>query len=219
MKSCLVLDDLPESQMWLARAAQASFSGVRVSTVGTLAEARAWLRSNPEPDLALIDLGLPDGSGIELIAQINASSPKTVCIVASIFDDNQHLIPALRAGAQGYLLKDQGWEVIAQALRGIVAGNPPLSPAIARKLLTQFRDSNASSAAAAEPGAASAVQLTTRETDVLRLIAKGLTMAEVGRDLNISTHTVSGYVKDIYRKLNISSRAEAAISARSLGLI
>jgi DNA-binding NarL/FixJ family response regulator len=222
MKSCLVLDDVPDAQAWLARAALASFPGIAVSAVANLAEARAWLAAHPMPDLALIDLGLPDGSGSDLIAEITNKSASTVCIVASIFDDNHHLIPALRAGAQGYLLKDQSWEVIAESLRGIVAGKPPLSPSIARKLLTQFRDAptpTLNAAASDAPSAPPRPRLTDRETEVLRLIAKGLTMSEVARDLGISAHTVSGYVKEIYRKLNITSRAEAAISARDLGLV
>ncbi|MDD5612722.1 MAG: response regulator transcription factor [Gallionella sp.] len=187
----------------------AVFPGIEWHCTGSLAEARAWLGTHPAPDLALIDLGLPDGSGVDLIAELNTTAPNTLCVVASIFDDNQHLFPALRAGARGYVLKDQTQSQIIELLKGISEGNPPLSPAIARKMLGYFQP-------VAEPAHP---QLTARETEVLRCIAKGLTMAEAAKLLTLSPHTVSGYVKDIYRKLNVSSRAEAALSARNMGLV
>ncbi len=209
MKTALILDDVPDSQIWLSQALTSAFPGIQLSTADNLKEARVWLTSQPAPELALIDLGLPDGSGTELIAELNRSAPQTLCIVASIFDDDQHLFPALRAGAQGYLLKDQPLPQIIDLLKGIVEGRPPLSPAVARKMLGYFK-----------PGPQpDHEQLTDRETEVLRCIAKGLTLPETARLLNLSPHTVSGYVKDIYRKLNVSSRAEAALTARNLGLV
>jgi DNA-binding NarL/FixJ family response regulator len=208
MKTCLLLEDVPEARDWLARAVAASFPGIEVATAASLAEARAWVASHAAPDLALVDLGLPDGNGVDFIAELNHKAPQCVCVVASIFNDDQHIFPALRAGAQGYLLKDQGQEAITELLQGIIAGRPPLSPAVARKLLSHFR-------VVPEPAIAS---LTERETEVLRLIARGLTTAEVARLLHISVNTVPSYVKEIYRKLNVSSRAEAALSARNMGL-
>lgn len=208
MKTCLLLEDVPEASEWLASAVRASFPGIEVASAASLAEARAWVDAHPTPDLALIDLGLPDGSGVDFIAELNQRAPQCVCVVASIFDDDQHIFPALRAGAQGYLLKDQGQEAITELLQGIIAGQPPLSPSVARKLLSHFR-------VIPEP---IATKLTERETEVLRLIARGLTSAEVARLLNISANTVPSYVKEIYRKLNVSSRAEAALTARNMGL-
>ncbi len=209
MKTCLLIEDVPEAAEWLAQAVLASFPEMSVSKAASLAEARAWLAANPAPGLALVDLGLPDGNGVDLIAELNYRAPKTVCVVASIYDDDQHIFPALRAGAQGYLLKDQGREAIAELLQGILAGRPPLSPAVARKMLSHFRVAPELAAPA----------LTERETEVLRLIAKGLTTAEVARLLSISANTVPSYVKEIYRKLNVSSRAEAALTARNMGLV
>jgi DNA-binding NarL/FixJ family response regulator len=208
MKTCLLLEDVPEASEWLTRAVRASFPGIQVSAVDCLAEARAWSARHPAPDLALVDLGLPDGNGADFIAELNYRSPNTICVVASIFDDDQHIFPALRAGAQGYLLKDQGQEAITELLQGIIAGRPPLSPAVARKMLSHFR---------VAPELVAPL-LTERETEVLRLIARGLTTAEVARLLNISVNTVPTYIKEIYRKLNVSSRAEAALTARNLGL-
>ncbi|HNA29408.1 MAG TPA: response regulator transcription factor [Thiobacillaceae bacterium] len=209
MKTCLLVEDVPEAAEWLARALETTFPGIQLERAANLAEARERLAARPEPELALIDLGLPDGNGVDFIAELNYRSPRTVCVVASIFDDDQHIFPALRAGAQGYLLKDQDLDAIVELLKGIVAGRPPLSPAVARKLLAHFR---------VAPEVA-APELTERETEVLRLIAKGLTTVEVARLLGISANTVPSYVKEIYRKLNVSSRAEAALTARNMGLV
>lgn len=204
-----ILEDLPESQSWLNRALQESFPGIRIGIADTLGEARRMLHAGPWPEIALIDLGLPDGSGVEIIELISRSSPGTLCVVASIYDDDGHVFPALRAGARGYLLKDQPVTAIMQSLQGIAAGAPPLSPAIARRMLSFF----------ARPPIEPSIELTARETEVLRLIAKGMTQAETARLLGISVHTVSGYVKDLYRKLNVSSRAEAALLARDMGIV
>lgn len=209
MKTALILDDVVDSQIWLSQALESAFPGITLHCSGNLAEARAWLEANATPDIALIDLGLPDGSGVEFISQLNRSSPDTVTIVASIYDDNQHLFPALRAGAQGYLLKDQPLLQIIDLLKGIADGRPPLSPAIARKLLGHFQPMP-------KP---EYERLTERENEVLQLIAKGMTLAETARLLGISINTISGYVKNIYRKLNVSSRAEAALTARNLGIV
>ncbi|HNN96158.1 MAG TPA: response regulator transcription factor [Pseudomonadota bacterium] len=208
-QTALIVEDLPDAQEWLARALQASFPGIAIARADTLHAARQTLSHPPAPQLVLIDLGLPDGSGIELIAELSRDSPATQCVVVSIYDDNAHLFPALRAGAQGYLLKDQPQKQIVELLQGITAGRPPLSPAIARKLLSFFQG--------ATPPQSEA--LTRRETEVLTLIAKGITQAEAARMLGLSTHTVCGHVKEIYRKLNVSSRAEAALTAQRLGLI
>lgn len=209
MKTALVVDDLLESRSWLGQALETAFEGIAIHAAGSLAEARTYLAQSPPPDLALIDIGLPDGSGIELISELSRAKAETLCLVASIFDDNKHLFPALRAGAQGYLLKDQPMAQIVDLLKGIAEGRPPISPSIARKMLAYFQPSP-------QPDHC---PLTEREKEVLRCIAKGLTLPETAQLLALSQHTVSGYVKDIYRKLNISSRAEAALTAHGLGLI
>lgn len=207
----LILEDIPESQAWLSQALEATFSGIIIACAYNLAEAREQLANGPKIDIALVDLGLPDGSGVDFIAELKYRSPDTLTIVASIYDDDGHVFPALRAGAGGYLLKDQPIHVIVQALQGIADDQPPLSPAIARRMLGFFQP--------AEVIPAERVQLTERESEVLRLIAKGMTQGECARLLGLSPHTVVGYVKEIYRKLNVSSRAEAALIARDMGLV
>ncbi len=204
-----ILEDLPESQQWLGQALVAAFPGITTQTASSVQEARGGLAGGCAPDVALIDLGLPDGSGVSIIEEIKKTRPNCLCVVTSIYNDDAHVFPALRAGATGYLLKDQPIAVIVQALQGIASGTPPISPAIARRMLAFFQP----------PAVPDVPVLTERETEVLRIIAKGLTQSECARLLELSPHTVSGYVKDIYRKLNVCSRAEAALVARDLGLV
>ena len=201
----LVVDDLADVRAWLAEALGAAFPGIEVDAVASLAEAMA--RIEPPPQIALVDLGLPDGSGTQLIEALQKRGAGTLCIVATVFDDDAHLFPALRAGAQGYVLKDRDRDALAGMLRGIASGQPPLSSSIARRLLRHF-----------QPMPQQA-DLTPRETEVLRLTAKGLTLNEVAEALGISRHTVSGYLKDIYRKLSVGTRAEAALEAARRGLV
>ncbi len=204
----LIVDDLPSSRDWLAQALHLAFPGIAIDSAANLADAARLIE--PPPPLALIDLGLPDGSGVQLIERLRGH---TLCIVATVFDDDAHLFPALRAGAEGYVLKDQNPDALADMLRGIAAGQPPLSPSIARRLLRHFAPAPQQAQAPAES------DLTPRETDVLRLTAKGLTRQEVAQLLQLSAHTVAGYLKDIYRKLSIGSRAEATLEAARRGLV
>ncbi len=205
----LVVDDLVEARQWLVTALQAAFPGIEVDTAGSLGEALAKIE--PPPALALIDLGLPDGNGTQLIEALRARGAETLCIVSTVFDDDAHLFPALRAGAHGYVLKDRDRDMLAGMLRGIAAGQPPLSPSIARRVLRHFQP--------LPTGPVDEAALTPRETDVLRLTAKGLTLQGVADALGISRHTVSGYLKDIYRKLSVCTRAEATLEAARRGLV
>jgi len=205
----LVVDDLAASRAWMRSALALAFPEAQVQEADSLAS--GLLALQPLPDIALIDLGLPDGSGIELIEVLRRGEPPPLCIVATVFDDDGHLFPALRAGAEGYLLKDQPAEAVAQALTGIAEGRPPLSPSIARRLLSHFRPTPAPQS--------EAIALTARETEVLQAIAKGYTVQQVAGLLSLSPHTVAGYLKEVYRKLAVSSRAEATLEAARRGLI
>ena len=205
----LVVDDLADVRAWLADALREAFPGIDVVLAASLGEAMAKLETSPQ--IALIDLGLPDGNGTQLIEALRKRDADTLCIVATVFDDDAHLFPALRAGAQGYVLKDRDRDALAAMLRGIVDGQPPLSASIARRLLRHFQP-------AVDAGEAQ-VPLTPRETEVLRLTAKGLTVGEVATVLALSRHTVSGYLKDIYRKLSVGTRAEATLEAARRGLV
>lgn len=208
----LVVEDLDEPRRWLAELLPQALPVVRVvDTAASLAQARALMAVHTY-GLALVDWGLPDGTGGELIVELLAAQPDAVVIVATIHDDDAHVFPALRAGATGYILKSQPAEVVIAQLRRIEQGEPALSPSIAARVLKHFHER---SVVEAKPQ----VLLTDREVDVLRLIAKGYKAAEVAQLLSLSSHTVTGYVRDIYRKLGISSRAEATLEAARRGLV
>jgi DNA-binding NarL/FixJ family response regulator len=204
----LILEDHPDARIWLSEAVLAAFPGIELATCTTLKDSLKNVEAR-SPHLALVDLQLPDGSGLDLIERLNAGHPDCIVVVATVYEDDSHLFSALRAGAHGYVLKDEPQDSVAHMLRGIVAGQPALSPKIARRLLNHFRP---------EPESA-AVRLTEREEDVLSLLAKGFTVKKVAELLEISPNTAAGYVKTIYRKLNISSRAEATLEATQRGLV
>ena len=217
----LIVEDLDEPRRWLAEILPRALPAVRrVDTAATLAEARDCMRLHAY-GLALVDWGLPDGTSEALIGELVAACPEAVVIVATIHDDDTHVFPALRAGASGYILKSQPADEVMAQLRRIEMGEPALSPSIALRVLRHFRAAPSAPAPPPAPPTAgpAEVKLTDREIDVLRLIAKGYRAPEVAPLLGITALTVSSYVRDIYRKLGISSRAEAAMEAARRGLI
>jgi DNA-binding NarL/FixJ family response regulator len=169
-------------------------------------------------DVALCDLGLPDGSGVEVVQALREKQPDVQSVVVTIHDDDEHLFPALQAGAFGYLLKEQSREQLAEQLHRISLGEPPLSPSIARRVIKYFTAQASQQPISQADSVTPHVQLTDRENEVLLRVAKGFTLPEIGVQLNLSRHTIADYVKQIYRKLNVSSRAEAALEAQRLGL-
>ena len=210
----LVLDDHAGARAWLAAAATQAFPAAVVTVTASLAEARAAIGTQPFA-LALLDLKLPDGTSLELLPQLHAAQPPTLCVMATIYDDDEHVFAALKRGAQGYVLKEQSRDQLAGMLRAMVDGQPPLSPAIARRLLRQFADPPPAVVAAK---AAADNPLSAREREVLSLIGKGYSVAQAAGALVMSPHTAHDHVRNIYRKLAIASRAEAAMAARDLGL-
>ncbi len=215
MKTILLLEDLPEIRVWLRKLVLQVFPGATISESSRVQDALA-LVAGVKFDLALIDLGLPDGSGVDVVTKLRDMQPDAQSVIVTIHDDDEHLFPALQAGAFGYILKEQARELITEQLQRISQGEPPLSPSIARRVMAYF-------SAKAKPTAASlnampVVNLTDRESEVLLRVAKGYTLPEIGVQLGLSRHTIADYVKQIYRKLNVSSRAEAALEAQRLGL-
>lgn len=210
--SVLILEDTADIRRWLAGLVTTAFPDVAVTEAATLAQAlhAAQARSF---DLALIDLNLPDGSGITLLQTLRKASPATYCVIATIFDDNENILRALQEGAHGYLLKDQPDDRLLACLQGILRGEPPLSPSVATRILGYFRQS-APPAAPEEKCC-----LSEREREILSLIAKGLSRAEIAKALGISPATVATHIGAVYRKLNISCRSEATVAAIRLGLI
>lgn len=210
MQCGFVLEDQPKAREWLLQALATAFPGIETKSTDRIATARVLLKT-VEPDIALVDLNLPDGSGIAIIEWLAQHRPNCQTIVSSIFADDVHLFPALRAGARGYLLKDQPQERIVAALQGIVGGEPPLSPAIARRLLKVF--------APAEDTVEADHKLSPRERETLSLIAKGYKLPDVATQLGVTRNTAAGFIKAVYRKLNVSTRAEATLEAARMGLV
>ena len=215
MTSILLLEDLPQIRTWLSSLVLQVFPDAQIAEAARVHDALG-LVSAIKFDLALVDLGLPDGSGVDVVGALREHQPETQSVVVTIHDDDEHLFPALQAGAFGYILKEQPRELITEQLQRISQGEPPLSPSIARRVMAYFT-------AKSKPQPASAhqvphVSLTDRETEVLLRVAKGYTLPEIGVQLTLSRHTIADYVKQIYRKLNVSSRAEAALEAQRMGL-
>jgi DNA-binding NarL/FixJ family response regulator len=203
MDQVLLVEDDTATRDWLA-ALLAGECGVQVAMAcGTVAEALAWLKTNPAVDIVLTDLGLPDGSGLEVIRE---ASRRTGCdvLVLSIFGDESNVLAAIDAGASGYLLKDGSLDSIREHLASLKNGGSPLSPRIARTLIRRTRQPQTLTVPA-EPGGL----LTDREHDVLTGIGKGFSYAEVATALKVSANTVRTHVRHIYEKLSVNSRTEA----------
>jgi DNA-binding NarL/FixJ family response regulator len=207
-RTALVVDDDAQARDWLHAALAQAFPQARIVEAGTLRESRVAIRTTP-PDLALIDLDLPDGSGVALIELLSRPPYRTISVVSTVFADDQHLFPALRAGAASYLLKDEAIDRLAELLLEIVQGKPALSAPITQRLLGYFH----------EPDAIASTGLTQREQEVLTLLAKGLTIGEVAGALALTANTVASYTKSLYRKLEVTNRAEATLEATRRGLI
>lgn len=219
MNSALIVEDMVETGKWLESVLLSAFPLRDLTICRNLRDTLAFLESQ-QPDLVLLDINLPDGSGLDLIPVIFNGNTKVYIVVTSILDDQNHILRALQAGAQGYLLKDLSKPVFIQKLRGILQGEPPLSPKIARKILHYFSQSPSNSIChVSEPLSKAECALSTREQEVLLLVGKGLSRREVAQALDLSDNTIATHIRNIYRKLNISSRAEAALEASRLGLI
>ncbi len=214
MKTVLLLEDLPEIRAWMKGLIMQVFPDAQISESARVHDALD-LVSAIKFDLALCDLGLPDGTGVDVVEKLRETQPECQSVVVTIHEDDDHLFPALQAGAFGYILKEQPRELITEQLQRISQGEPPLSPSIARRVMKYFATQAKQQA---EPDLLPHVQLTERESEVLLRVAKGFTLPEIGVQLGLSRHTIADYVKQIYRKLNVSSRAEAALEAQRLGL-
>jgi two-component system, NarL family, nitrate/nitrite response regulator NarL len=222
----LILEDNPVARSFLCRVVRESFSDtLAITEAGDLESARRQINltggaqglHGVDPfKLILVDLELPDGNGMELLAELS-QYPATK-IVTTLYSDDDHLFPALQCGADGYLLKEDRFEVLVEELQKIVRGQPPLSPAIARRLLTHFRELSTSRPVPIEKPA-DHERLTPRESEVLTYLSKGFTIKEIASLMGIKWFTVNDHIKSIYKKLNVSSRAEAAVLATKQGLV
>ncbi len=209
MKQVLIVEDVAETRHWLAGVVRGAFPESTIHQAATVAAARE-LGSRNTFDLALIDLGLPDGSGLDVLRALRQMAPSTLCVITTVVGDDSHIISALSAGAQGYLLKQQPAEQLSRQLIQLHEGIPALSPSIARRIMEHFRMTG--------PVADDDAGLSEREKQTLALIARGFRNADVAENLGIAESTVATHIKSIYRKLDISTRAEASWHATRLGL-
>lgn len=189
-------------------------------TASTVAEAQQALdqcrqREPAGPDVLLVDLGLPDGSGLNVIGYLKRFVPACEVMVVSIFGDEENVVAAIEAGAGGYLLKDTLAEPFLDTIRELKAGGSPISPSIARILLNRTRSPLGKRA----PRERSANQLAERELQILSLVAKGYNFPEIGNLLGISPNTVKTHIYRVYQKLSVHSRGEAVFEAKKLGLL
>lgn len=214
IRVALVEDDLHFHASLTAAISQAADMQLRASG-RTLAEGMALL-ADEAPDVLLVDLGLPDGSGIELIRAARQHWPSCDVMVVTVFGDEAHVLWAVENGASGYLLKDYPPERIVEEVRNLANGGSPINPYIARQILKRFQAPAAPPAPALD---AARPALSERELDVLRLITKGFNYNEIAALLTVSRQTVLTYVRRIYLKLGVNSQTQAVFEARRHGIL
>ena len=227
----LIVEDDPRLRTSFADAVRGASDLRLAGTAGDLADGLRLLIETA-PDVLLVDIGLPGGSGIALIAHAHQHLPQCEVMVVTVFADEQSVLACIEAGATGYLLKDACDVDIVQQIRLLCGGGSPISPAIARRLLARvsgrsampaaMQDAEAGAQANAQPSAQASAQpsaLSAQERMVLSLSAKGYNYEEIAGLMKLSHHTVETYVKRIYRKLQVHSKTEAVYEARKLGLM
>jgi DNA-binding NarL/FixJ family response regulator len=209
----LVEDDVKFREAFsraVARAPELKLSGAAANATDGLK-----LLETQRPDVLLVDLDLPDMSGVNLIRYAATHLPDSNVMVITVFGDERHVLESIEAGATGYLLKDALPEDFVAQIQLLHSGGSPISPIIARQLLTRFQQQK-TRPQAVEP---EETHLSERETSVLNLVSKGYTHAEIANLLSVSPHTVLTYVKRIYQKLQVSSKTEALHEARARGWV
>ncbi len=225
MPLIMIVEDNEQTRQGLADGLNGQPDMHLAAAVGNVADALQILQSDTRIDVLLVDLGLPDGSGVDVIRQAVTRREPPEIMVITVFGDEQHVVSAIEAGATGYLLKDDDAGNIADAINQLLDGGSPITPVVARHILKRFKIGHAGPAEAlpapaGEPRPDGEVpQLTPRETEVLHLVARGYTNSEIGDLFSVSFHTINSHVKHIYRKLSVRSRSEAVFEASQLGLI
>ena len=214
----LIVEDEPELRLRFSQAVSATETFKLLGAVATGAAALSVLEREA-PDVMLLDLGLPDIDGVEIIRHVSRHRPQCEVLVVTMLEDDQHVLPSIEAGATGYLLKDASVERIIAAIHELCAGGSPISPSIARRVLASFRIGPGKAGTVPDPLDVVQSPLSERETEILRMVAKGLSFDAIGEVLSISPHTVVTHVKKIYRKLAVHSRGEAVYEAGQLGFL
>lgn len=180
-----------------------------LNVYATAEEALTDLKKGLQPDVMLVDIGLPEMPGIEFVKKAKELVPESEIMIFTVFEDRDTILSAIKAGASGYILKGASPREIIEALKEINNGGAPMSPKIARALIKEFQEENI----------AEQYLLTPREVEIIKAIEKGLSYKEISSTLNISVHTVHTHIKNIYEKLQAKNRTDALIKARKKGII
>ena len=219
----LVEDDASVRER-VGRVIQAAPDLLLVKAAATAGELLDWFRDHPV-DVLLVDLGLPDRPGLEVIAECCRMQPACAVMVLTMFGDESNMLTAFQAGARGYLLKGATEEDLAAHVQALHAGGSPMSPLIARQLLVRWQSDLPVPAPVAPVQkqaplpAPNAERLSPREMQVLDLIARGFTYAEIAGQMGVSLTTVQTHVRNVYGKLGVHSKTEAVFEARQSGLL
>ncbi|WP_186091980.1 response regulator transcription factor [Burkholderia gladioli] len=221
----LIVDDEPLMQCRLTTILTSlGYSDDALLFAGSLSEARA-IRATQPCAIALVDIGLPDGSGIELIREWHEADPALPIVVISTWSTGPTIVGALQAGATGYLLKERDDIEIALSIRSVLRGGAPIDPFVARHILETTVHAAPAAATPASAGllpsrnGAPPVRLSRREIEILGIVSKGLTNREISELLSLSRLTVECHIKNIYKKLAVRSRTQAVFEARAHGLL
>lgn len=207
----LIVDDHPLFRKGM-RALLESMPDIEVIGEAISGKEAVEMGTAHQPDVVLMDLQMPGGSGLAAIRELGKTSPNIRILVVTLFEDDESVFAALRAGARGYILKDADEEEMMRAIRAVGEGEAIFSPAIATRLMDYFAASRSLIPQEVFP------ELTEREREILTLIARGKTNADIAAELTISLKTVRNHVSNIYSKLQVADRTQAAIRAREAGL-
>ncbi len=226
MWNVLIVEDDAQTRGFFAESVARHPALDLVASVGSVAQAQAWFeQAGVRVDVLLVDLGLPDGSGLQVIRHARRLHPECEPLVISMFGDADSVLASIEAGALGYIHKDSTPENVANTIVEMKQGASPISPMIARRVLAKFQSLQAVQitqlADSRLPGGSQAAGglLSGKEQKVLALLARGFSYAEVARLEAISVHTVRTHVKNLYAKLAVHSKSEAVYEAVRLGLL
>lgn len=208
----LIIEDRPDIADNLSSAVTAT-DGIAVAGVAGDLDRGLQLLFELRPRILLVDIGLPDGSGLEAVRAASKADWQVDALVISVFGDEARVIEAIRAGAKGYVLKGGDLSHIGDDIRSVLAGGSPISPAIARHLLAVLNDPRET------PATQDTGVLTDRETEILRSVSRGYKRHEIAVQLGISAGTVGNHITNIYRKLEVSSNIEAVAIASRAGML
>lgn len=208
----LIVEDDAQLQATIRKSVAGFTAPEKLFVASSLFDAKALLRLH-QPEVVLLDVGLPDGSGLDLLKYQQDLGLSAKMLILSGFSDEETIVEAIKLGAQGYLLKQDESSELVDAMRLILQGQPPLSPSVAQCIMRHISGNDANSSSG------NTDLLPPRQMQTLKLLARGLTYKETASRMGITFHTVSTYAQEIYSKLAASSRAEAVHNARQMGIL